>query len=134
MAGLNEVRIIGYVGQDPELRSTPNGDLVCNFSVATSEEWTDKISGEKMKHTEWHRVVLFRGLAEVAKNYLRKGSQVFVSGKLKTNKWTDANGIERAIVQIQGDNLILLGGNQSRGPVSTQPQNASGVPDSDIPF
>lgn len=110
MAGVNKVIIVGRLGNDPEMRTMPNGDAVANISVATSEVWNDKQTGERREVTEWHRIVLFRRNAEVAGQYLRKGSQVYVEGKLKTRKWQDQNGQDRYTTEIQADSLTMLGG------------------------
>ena len=112
MAGINKVIIVGNLGNDPEIRTMPNGEAVANISVATSESWTDKNSGEKKTQTEWHRIVIYRKLAEIAAQYLHKGSQVYVEGRLKTRKWQDSNGQDRYTTEIQGDNLQMLGGRQ----------------------
>ena len=109
MAGINKVIIVGFLGNDPDVRTMPNGELVVNISVATSESWTDKNSGEKKELTEWHRIVIYRKLAEIAAQYLHKGSQVYVEGRLKTRKWQDNNGQDRYTTEIQGDNLQMLG-------------------------
>ncbi|QIM65404.1 single-stranded DNA-binding protein [Frederiksenia canicola] len=119
MAGVNKVIIVGRLGNDPEMRTMPNGDAVANISVATSEVWNDKQTGERREVTEWHRIVLFRRNAEVAGQYLRKGSQVYVEGKLKTRKWQDQNGQDRYTTEIQADSLTMLGGrNDSEGGFS----------------
>lgn len=110
MAGINKVIIVGNLGNDPEIRAMPTGEQVANITVATSESWTDKNSGEKKTQTEWHRIVLYRRLAEIAAQYLHKGSQVYVEGRLKTRKWQDNNGQDRYTTEIQGDNLQMLGG------------------------
>lgn len=110
MAGINKVIIVGFLGNDPEVRTMPAGDLVVNISVATSESWTDKNTGEKKEVTEWHRIVIYRKLAEIAAQYLRKGSQVYIEGRLKTRKWQDNNGQDRYSTEIQCDNLQMLGG------------------------
>ena len=110
MAGINKVIIVGFLGNDPEVRTMPAGDLVVNISVATSESWTDKNSGEKKEVIEWHRIVIYRKLAEIAAQYLRKGSQVYIEGRLKTRKWQDNNGQDRYSTEIQCDNLQMLGG------------------------
>ena len=117
---LNKVQLIGNIGQDPDVRSTQGGDKIISFSLATSESWTDRSSGDKRERTEWHRVVIFgNGLAEVAEKYLRKGSKVFIEGSLQTRKWTDQAGVERYSTEIalkpyNGD-MILLDGNRSSG-------------------
>ncbi len=112
MTGINKVIIVGNLGNDPEIRTMPTGEQVANITVATSESWTDKNSGEKKTQTEWHRIVLYRRLAEIAAQYLHKGSQVYVEGRLKTRKWQDNNGQDRYTTEIQGDNLQMLGGRQ----------------------
>ncbi|AAU37192.1 single-stranded DNA-binding protein [Basfia succiniciproducens] len=110
MAGINKVIIVGHLGNDPEIRTMPNGEAVANISVATSESWTDKNTGERREVTEWHRIVFYRRQAEVAGEYLRKGSQVYVEGRLRTRKWQDQNGQDRYTTEIQGDVLQMLGG------------------------
>ncbi|WP_373766543.1 single-stranded DNA-binding protein [Glaesserella sp.] len=112
MAGVNKVIIVGNLGADPEMRTMPNGDAVANISVATSEVWNDKNTGERREITEWHRIVFFRRNAEVAGQYLRKGSKVYVEGKLKTRKWQDQNGQDRYTTEIQGDLLQMLDSRQ----------------------
>lgn len=108
MAGVNKVIIVGNLGNDPEVRTMPNGEQVANISVATSESWTDKNTGEKRENTEWHRIVFYRRQAEICGQYLKKGSKVYVEGKLKTRKWQDQNGQERYTTEIQGDVLQML--------------------------
>ena len=110
MAGVNRVIIIGHLGNDPEIRTMPNGEQVANITVATSESWIDKNTGEKKTQTEWHRIVLYRRLAEIAGQYLTKGSQVYIEGRLKTRKWQDNNGQDRYSTEIQCDNFQMLGG------------------------
>lgn len=110
MAYLNKAQIIGNLGADPEIRYLPNGQKVANFSVATTERWTDKSSGEKREHTEWHNVTLYRNLAEVAGEYLKKGSQVYVEGKQRTERWQDKDtGADRNRTVIVGQELQMLG-------------------------
>lgn len=106
-ASRNFVIIMGNLGQDPEVRYTPGGDAVANLSVATSERWKDK-SGEEQEHTEWHRVVFFGRLAEVAGEFLKKGRPVFIEGKLRTEKYTDKEGVERWTTKVYGDRMQLL--------------------------
>ncbi|EBJ7483663.1 single-stranded DNA-binding protein, partial [Salmonella enterica] len=121
--GLNKVQIIGYLGQDPEVRYLPNGKAVANLSLATSDTWKDKQTGEPKERTEWHRVVLYEKLADVAGEYLRKGAQVYIEGELRTRKWTDQNGQERytteVVVSMQGTMQMLgsrgNGGNAGGG-------------------
>lgn len=108
----------------------PNGDAVCNLTVATSESWKDKSTGEKREATEWHRVVIFRKLAEIAGQYLKKGSQVYIDGTLKTRKWQDKEGVERYITEIVCDEMKMLGGKsagQSKGE-SQRPANSPATP------
>lgn len=109
MASLNKVIIIGNLGRDPETRYMPNGDAVTNIAVATTETWKDKNTGEKKEATEWHRVTFYRQLAEIAGQYLRKGSQVYVEGMLKTRKWTDKDGVERYTTEVIADVMKMLG-------------------------
>lgn len=110
MAYLNKVQLIGNVGADPEIRFLPDGRKVANFSVATTERWTDKQSGEKRERTEWHSIVMYRGLADVAGEYLKKGSQVFIEGRLRTERWQDKDtGADRSRTVIVGDDLQMLG-------------------------
>ena len=127
MAGINKVIIVGFLGNDPDVRTMPNGELVVNISVATSESWTDKNSGEKKEVTEWHRIVIYRKLAEIAAQYLHKGSQVYIEGRLKTRKWQDNNGQDRYTTEIQGDNLQMLGGRQDE-PKQAKPSKAKHEP------
>lgn len=112
MAGINKAIIVGNLGQNPEIRTMQNGDLVANISVATSERWQDKQSGEWRELTEWHRIVLYRRLSEIAEQYLKKGSKVYVEGRIRTRKWQDKNGQERYITEIQGDSLQMLDSRQ----------------------
>ena len=109
MASLNKVILIGHLGADPDLRSLPDGTPVASLRVATTETWKDKNTGEKREQTEWHRLALFRGLADIAGRYLRKGSQVYVEGRLRTRKWTDPTGADRTTTEIAVDELKMLG-------------------------
>jgi len=108
MAGINKVILVGNLGRDPEMRYTPNGIAVCSFSIATSETYKDKNSGERITQTEWHNIVLWRGLAETSEKYLRKGSKVYIEGKLKTRKWDDNQGITRYSTEIVADVMQML--------------------------
>jgi len=145
--GVNKVILIGNLGQDPEVRYTPNNTAVANLSLATSESWKDKNTGEQMERTEWHKVVFFGRMGEVAGEYLKKGSKIYVEGKLTTEKWTDKDGNDRWTTKIIGQSMQMLdsrgnggdsgggyGGGQSGGG------QASGGPppqtdfDDDIPF
>lgn len=127
MSALNKVQIIGNCGQDPEVRYMPNGSAVANLTLATSEKWKDKNTGEPKEETEWHRVVIFGKLAEIIGEYVRKGSKLYIEGKLKTRKWTDQQGQEKYTTEIVVDGfsgqMIMLdskGGNQSQGAQNTQ--------------
>ena len=113
MAGVNRVIILGNLGQDPDVRTMPNGDMVTKISVATSESWIDKNTNERKTQTEWHAIVFYRRQAEVAGEYLRKGSKVYVEGRLRTSKWQDQNGQDRYTTEIQGDVLQMLDSRQS---------------------
>ncbi|MFU9136926.1 single-stranded DNA-binding protein [Erwinia tasmaniensis] len=116
--GVNKVILVGNLGQDPEVRYMPNGGAVANITLATSESWRDKQTGETKEKTEWHRVVLFGKLAEVAGEYLRKGSQVYIEGALQTRKWTDQAGVEKYTTEVVvnvGGTMQMLGGRQNGG-------------------
>lgn len=132
MAGsLNKVEIIGNLGADPEVRHMPSGGAVANLSIATTESWKDKTTGEKKELTEWHRVVIFGKLAEIAGEYLRKGSKVFIEGGLRTRKWTDQAGVERYTTEINvgmnGRMIMLSAANDNQhGGASGQRQGAQG--------
>ena len=112
MASVNKVIIVGNLGRDPETRYAPNGDAICNITVATTDSWKDKQTGEKKEQTEWHRVSFYGRLAEIAGQYLRKGSAVYVEGSLRTRKWQDKEGQERYTTEIRADQMQMLG---SRG-------------------
>jgi single-strand DNA-binding protein len=112
MASINKVIIIGNLGRDPEVRYTPSGAAVCNVSVATTRNWKDKSSGDKVEETEWHRVVFYDRLAEIAGEYLKKGRAVYVEGRLKTRKWQDKDGKDNYTTEIVADNMQLLGGRE----------------------
>ena len=115
MASINKVILIGNLGRDPEVRYTPNGAAICNVTIATSRNWKDKNSGEKVEETEWHRVVFFDRLAEIAGEYLKKGRSVYVEGRLKTRKWTDKDGVEKYTTEVMADNMQLLGSREGGG-------------------
>lgn len=140
MAGINKVIIVGHLGNDPEMRSMPNGEAVANISVATSEAWTDKNTGERREVTEWHRIVFYRKLAEICGQYLKKGAQVYIEGRLRTRKWQDQNGQDRYTTEIQGDVMQMLGtrpqstdGAHNPQPMPQQDASANAFDDS-IPF
>ncbi len=115
MASINKVILIGNLGRDPEVRYTPNGNAVCNVTVATSRNWKDKTSGDKMEETEWHRVVFYDRLAEIAGEYLKKGRSVYVEGRLKTRKWQDKEGKDTYTTEIIADNMQMLGTREGMG-------------------
>ena len=113
--GINKVILVGNLGQDPETRYMPSGAAVTNFTVATNESWKDKQTGEQKDRTEWHRVAMFNRLAEIAAEYLRKGSQVYIEGKLRTRKWQDKDGQDRYTTEIIADEMQMLGGRGGAG-------------------
>ncbi len=115
MASVNKVILVGNLGKDPEVRYTASGEAMCNFTLATTESWKDKSSGEKKELTEWHRVSFFGKLAEICGQYLKKGSQVYVEGSLRTRKWTDKEGQERYTTEIRGAEMTMLGSRQGMG-------------------
>jgi single-strand DNA-binding protein len=121
--GINKVILVGNLGKDPDTRYMPSGKAVTNFSIATSESWTDKQSGDKQERTEWHNVVLFDKLGEIAAEYLRKGSQVYIEGSLRTRKWQDKEGKDRYTTEIVGRDMQMLG---SRGGAAGGPPGSSG--------
>jgi single-strand DNA-binding protein len=146
---LNQAQIIGHLGKDPETRYLPSGEAVCNFSLATTEKWKDKQTGEAKESTEWHRITTFGKLAEICSQYLKKGSQAFVQGKLVTRKYTDKDGIDRYATEIRADTMKMLGSrdaNQGSAPpaqrqAAPQRQQAPAAApsgfddmDDDIPF
>ena len=118
MASVNKVILVGNLGADPETRYLPSGDPVTNLRLATTDSWKDKASGEKKEATEWHRVVLFRRLAEVAGQYLKKGSQVYIEGRIRTRKWQDKDGQERYATEIEAEEMKMLGSRQGQGEPS----------------
>ena len=137
MAGVNKVIIVGNLGNDPEVRYAANGSAIANISIATSESWTDKNSGDKQEKTEWHRVVMFNRLGEIAGEYLRKGSKVYVEGKLQTRKWQDNSGQDRYTTEIVANTMQMLdgrgdnagqggGGYQQQAPSQAAPQQGGG--------
>lgn len=145
---VNKAILIGRLGRAPEVRHMPNGEAVCNFSIATSETWKDQ-NGQKQERTEWHAITLYRRLAEVAGQYLKKGSQVYIEGRIQSRKYTDKNGIERTAYEIIGNEMKMLGGKaegssesantaEPPAPPSRQTPAAPAQPvddiDDDIPF
>jgi single-strand DNA-binding protein len=126
--GVNKVILVGNLGADPETRSMPSGMTVTNIRIATSESWKDKASGAQQERTEWHSIALFGRLGEIAAEYLRKGSQVFVEGKLRTRKWQDKQGNDRFTTEIIADNMQMLGGRAGGGGgMSGGPERAAGT-------
>ncbi len=151
--GINKVILIGNMGQDPEVRYMPNGNAVANITVATTDSWKDKQTGERQERTEWHRVVLFRRLAEIAGEYLKKGSKVYIEGRLQTRKWQDQSGQDRYTTEIVANDMQMLdsrggggsaaydngfSGGQQKSQPAAAPAPAPAAPDSDfdddIPF
>jgi len=123
MASINKVILVGNLGADPETRTMSGGGAVCNIRLATTERWKDRSSGENRESTEWHRVVFYRKLAEIAGQYLRKGSAVYIEGRLRTRKWTDKSGVERYTTEIEADEMRMLGssgGTERQQPRSTE--------------
>ena len=149
--GVNKVILVGNLGQDPEVKYMPSGGAVCNISIATTDSWSDKSTGEKQERTEWHRVVFFRRLAEIAGEYLRKGSQIYIEGRLQTRKWQDQSGADRYTTEIIANEMQMLGGRGGGGasggfdnappadqdfgsaPAKSAPSTADDF-DDDIPF
>lgn len=126
MRGINKVILIGNLGQDPETRHMPNGGSVTNLRIATNESWKDKETGEKKEKTEWHSVVMFKRLAEIAAEYLRKGASVYIEGKLQTRKWQDKEGNDRYTTEIVANEMQMLGG---KGEARPKPAAADGFDD-----
>ncbi len=115
MASVNKVIVVGNLGRDPETRYMPSGDAMTNIAVATTDKWKDKATGEQKEATEWHRIAFFGKLAEIAGQYLKKGSQVYIEGKLRTRKWTDKDGVEKYTTEIIADSMQMLGSRQGMG-------------------
>lgn len=140
--GVNKVILVGTLGGDPETRYMPNGAAVTNITVATNETWKDKETGEKKERAEWHRVVFFNKLAEIASKYLTKGGQVYIEGSLRTRKWTDNNGQDRYTTEIVANDMQMLGGKGGAGGDRAQqqyeahqpPPQGAGDFDDDVPF
>jgi single-strand DNA-binding protein len=128
MASVNKVILVGNLGADPETRYLPNGDAVANIRLATSETWNDKATGEKREMTEWHRVVFYRRLAEIVGQYLKKGSSVYIEGRIRTRKWQDKEGQERYTTEIEASEMKMLGGRQSASASGGETEYGSGQP------
>jgi single-strand DNA-binding protein len=126
MASVNKVIIVGNLGRDPEVRYTPNGSAVCNVSVATTRSWKNKDSGDKSEETEWHRVVFYDKLAEIAGEYLKKGRSVYVEGRLKTRKWQDKDGVEKYTTEIIATDMQMLGSREGMGAGSPGADDGGG--------
>tara|TARA_X000001036_G_scaffold163809_1_gene155496 strand:- start:22750 stop:23196 length:447 start_codon:yes stop_codon:yes gene_type:complete len=122
--GVNKVILVGTLGQDPDTRYTPSNAAVANLSIATNESWKDKQTGEQKEKTEWHRVVMFNRLAEIATEYLRKGSQVYIEGKIQTRKWEDKDGNDRYTTEIVANEMQMLGG-RSTGNTGSSSMNSN---------
>lgn len=146
MASVNRVTLIGNLGKDPEMRFMPNGDAVCNFSIATTENWKDK-NGQKQEKTEWHNIVIYRKLAEIAGEYLKKGQPVYIEGRLQTRKWQDKDNNDRYTTEVIADQMQMLGNkttsehgagsapkNQGAGAGAVPPDGGFEVMEDDIPF
>lgn len=129
MAGINKVILVGNLGKDPEVRNLESGAKVANFPIATSETYKNK-EGQRVTQTEWHNIVLWRGLAEIAEKYLNKGNQVYIEGKIRTRSWDDKDGNKRYTTEIIGDNLTMLGG-RKEADESAAPDNNTAAPDAD---
>lgn len=146
--GINKVILVGNLGKDPEIKYTASGGAICNLTVATAESWNDKQTGERVEKTEWHRVVAFQRLAEIMGEYLKKGSQVYIEGKLQTRKWQDQSGADRYSTEIVANDMQMLGGRpdnaggqqQAAGggfrkpPAQQKATTADDFKDDDIPF
>ncbi|HEY7887000.1 MAG TPA: single-stranded DNA-binding protein [Steroidobacteraceae bacterium] len=131
--GVNKVILIGHLGADPETRAMPSGSSVANLRIATTESWRDKQSGEQQERTEWHRVALFGRLAEIASEYLKKGSQVYIEGSLRTRKWQDKQGNERYSTEIVGNEMQMLGGRGGGAGAAQAGAAAGGAPREPLP-
>jgi single-strand DNA-binding protein len=128
MASVNKVILIGNLGADPEMRATASGEAICNLRLATTEKWKDKVTGDARETTEWHRVVLYRRLAEIAGEYVRKGSAVYIEGRLRTRKWQDKEGKERSTTEIEGNELKMFGGKPAGGEAAPAPTARTSPP------
>ncbi len=141
MAGVNKVILVGNLGKDPEVRHLENGATVANFPIATTESYKDR-NGNRQEQTEWHNIVLWRGLADIAEKYLRKGNQVYIEGKLRSRSWEDKEGNTRYITEVIGDNLTMLGGRNDGGESAAPKSSPAAEPantvqddeDDDLPF
>ncbi|HBF43431.1 MAG TPA: single-stranded DNA-binding protein [Desulfobacteraceae bacterium] len=139
MAGINKVILVGRLGRDPEVKYTPSGAAVANFSIATSEQWKDKETGEKQERTEWHKIVAWRRLGEICGEYLHKGSQIYIEGRLQTRSWEDRDGNKRYTTEVIAQNMQMLDAMNKGGRAESQEgrlpaEEPIDVPDDDIPF
>jgi single-strand DNA-binding protein len=134
MAGINKVILVGHLGKDPEVRYLESGIAVARFSLATSENYKDKTSGERRSTTEWHHIVLWRNLAEIAEKYLKKGNQVYIEGKLRSRTWQDKNGKERTTTEIVGENIQMLGKKEDDSSSAPSDQKKQDNQSNDLPF
>lgn len=130
MASVNKVILIGNLGRDPEIRYSATGEAICNLTIATTDTWKDKATGEKKEQTEWHRVSFFGKIAEVCGQYLKKGSQIYLEGGLHTRKWTDKEGVERYTTEIRGREMTMLGSRQGTSPDASGGNHENGPTDS----
>ncbi len=141
MSGVNKVILIGNLGTDPEVRTLESGAKVANFNIATNEVYKDK-NGDKQERTEWHRIVMWRGLAEIAEKYLKKGNKIFLEGRLRTRQWEDKDGVTKYTTEVYGDNMLMLGGKGQDGSHGQPQQTNEGASESsqgqdaenDLPF
>jgi single-strand DNA-binding protein len=137
MGSVNKVIVLGNLGRDPELRYTPNGTAVANFTIATNETWKDR-DGQKQEHTEWHRIVVWGKLAEICGEYLRKGRQVYIEGTLRSRSYKDKEGVEKNVTEIRADNMVMIGRGDGSGSDSgrgnSTSEKAPEYSDDDIPF
>lgn len=134
MKGVNKVILIGTLGRDPETKTFANGGSNCGFSIATSESWKDKNTGEQHEETEWHRIVMNNRLGEIAQQYLKKGSKVYIEGSLRTRKWTDKGGVERYQTEIRGDSMQMLDSKPSGSNPIQQAASKVAEEVDDLPF
>jgi single-strand DNA-binding protein len=137
MASLNKVTLIGRLGKDPEVRRTQTGDAITNLSLATSEKYKDKKTGQYVENTEWHRVTAFGSLAEIMEKYLHKGQEVYIEGSIHTRKWTDASGVEKYSTDIKATSMLMLGSKTESMPKAEpkhEPKPSNEIIDDDVPF
>jgi single-strand DNA-binding protein len=137
MASLNKVTLIGRLGKDPEVRRTQTGDAITNLSIATSEKYKDKKTGQYVENTEWHRVTAFGSLAEIMEKYLHKGQEVYIEGSIHTRKWTDASGVEKYSTDIKANSMLMLGSKTESMPKPEpkhEPKPSNEIIDDDVPF